>query len=114
MRDRGERAAVIFYGIAFGTGTLFFSAVWEYARLGRRMLGPTIDFVRARTVSQRFWVGPALVVLGTLVGALVPALGQVVFGAIIIIFWLPIKAAEPTSTAAWRGRGDQVDDEREV
>ncbi|WBB69938.1 TMEM175 family protein [Micromonospora sp. WMMD812] len=91
--DEGESVAVIFYGAAVGVGTLLFNLLWEYARYHHRRLGSTIDAAGARKLSRRFWLAPVVTLAGTLVGALVPAVGLAVFAALVPIFWLPI----------WRG-----------
>ena len=54
---QGEGLAVVFYGSAFGLGTVFFNLIWQYARRGHRLLKTTIDPSVARRVGKRFMVG---------------------------------------------------------
>jgi uncharacterized membrane protein len=88
----GQRVAVVFYGLALVVGGVFFNAIWEYARRGHRLLRPSLSPRNARVVSRRFLLGPTLYAVGTVLGALLPVLGIVVFAGLILFYWLPVTA----------------------
>jgi uncharacterized membrane protein len=88
--EHGQRAAVVFYGAVFVVGSVFFNAIWEYARHRHQLLGSTIDQATALSVSKRFRLTPIIYLAGTLLGALIPAAGVAVFGTLILFNWLPL------------------------
>jgi TM2 domain-containing membrane protein YozV len=45
--------------------------------------------VEAKRIAHRFYLGPILYGVGTLLGAFVPVLGIVVFAVLIPFYWLP-------------------------
>jgi uncharacterized membrane protein len=90
----GQRTAVVFYGSALVVGGIFFNAIWEYARRGHRLLADTITARQAHTVSRRFLLGPALYLLGVIVGAFQPIAGISLFALLILVYWLPVTARE--------------------
>jgi hypothetical protein len=94
----GQRTAVVFYGIVFGLAAMLFNVIWGYAH-HHRLLATTIDAEGARAISRRFRLALAWIATGSLLGALVPALGLAVIAAFIPYYWLPIRGeiarAEP-------------------
>ncbi|MEU1586514.1 TMEM175 family protein [Micromonospora sp. NPDC005710] len=103
FRDsQGERAAVIFYGLSFGVGSLLFNAIWWYVRRGRRRIRSDLTARQVRSSTVRFLLAPTLNAVGVLVGAMVPPLGLVFFVALVPLLWLPIRAVDPTSGRATR------------
>jgi uncharacterized membrane protein len=86
---QGEGLAVVFYGSAFGSGTVFFNLMWQYARRG--LLKATIDPAVARRVGRRFMAGPVLYMIGAGFGALFPPAGIALFAALVPLYWFPIR-----------------------
>ena len=103
FRDgQGQRTAVVFHGIIFEVAAILFNAIWEYARHDHRLLAATINSAGARAISRRFRLALAWIATGTLLGAVLPALGVAVMAAFVAFYWLPI----PGETArAKRRRG---------
>ncbi|HEX8935242.1 MAG TPA: TMEM175 family protein [Pseudonocardiaceae bacterium] len=92
FRDgQGQRTAVVFHGIAFGLAAVLFNAIWWYARHDRRLLVTTIDSAGVRAIGRRFRLALAWIATGTVLGALLPALGVAVIAAFIPYYWLPIR-----------------------
>lgn len=92
FRDgQGERTAVVLHGLAFELAAALFNAIWWYARHDRRLLADTIDSAGVRAISRRFELALAWLGTGTLLGALLPALGVAVIAAFILYYWLPIS-----------------------
>jgi uncharacterized membrane protein len=108
FRDgQGQRAAVVFHGIAFELAAILFNAIWAYARRRRRLLVDTIDSAGARAISRRFRLALIWIATGTLLGALLPALGVAVIAAFIPFYWLPIRG-EIARAKPRRERGGQA------
>lgn len=108
FRDgHGQRAAVVFHGIAFELAAILFNAIWAYARRRRRLLVDTIDSAGARAISRRFRLALTWIATGTLLGALLPALGVAVIAAFIPFYWLPIRG-EIARAKPRRERGGQA------
>ncbi|MBO0874898.1 MAG: hypothetical protein J2P19_16060, partial [Pseudonocardia sp.] len=92
IRDgHGECTAVLLHGIAFELAAALFNIIWWYARRDHRLLANTIDSAGVRAISWRFLLALAWIGTGTLLGALLPALGVVVIAAFIVYYWLPIS-----------------------
>ena len=92
FRDgQGERAAVVLHGIVFELAAVLFNATWWYARRDRRLLADSIESAGVRAISRRFELALAWLGTGTLLGALLPALGVAVIAAFIFYYWLPIS-----------------------
>jgi uncharacterized membrane protein len=85
----GERAAVVFYGIAFAVTALTFNAVWQYASR-HRLVSEGLD-----PIGRRFQLALAWLAAGALLGALVPVLGVAVIVAFNAFYWLPIRGESP-------------------
>ena len=99
----GQRTAVAFYGIAFGVTALTFNAVWQYA-CRHRLLSRALDPAGATAIGRRFQLALAWLVIGALLGALLPVLGVAVIVAFNAFYRLPIRgespARDPEETAA--------------
>jgi uncharacterized membrane protein len=92
FRDgQGQRTAVVFHGIAFELAAILFNIIWWYVRHDRRLLVTSIDSAGVRAISRRFQLALAWIATGSLLGALVPALGVAVIAAFIPYYWLPIR-----------------------
>ena len=106
FRDgHGERSAVVFHGIAFELAAILFNVIWEYTRRNPRLLATTIDSTGARAISRRFRLALAWIATGTLLGALLPALGIAVIAAFIPFYWLPISGEIPSTKPQHDGSG---------
>jgi uncharacterized membrane protein len=92
FRDgQGQRTAVVLHGITFELAAILFNAIWAYARRHHRLLVTTIDSAGVRAIGRRFRLALAWIATGTLLGALLPALGVAVIAAFIPFYWLPIR-----------------------
>lgn len=87
----GERAAVVLHGAAFEVAAILFNTIWAYVRRHRRLLVSTIDTAGAKAIGRRFRLALVWIATGTLLGALLPALGVAVIAAFIPFYWLPIR-----------------------
>jgi uncharacterized membrane protein len=95
LRDeRGERTAVVFYGIAFDVTALAFNAVWQYA-CRRRLLSEALEPAGARAIGRRFRLALAWLATGALLGAVVPIAGVAVIAAFNAFYWVPIPGESP-------------------
>ena len=92
--DEDQRTAVAFYGIAFLVTALTFNAVWRHSRR-RGLIGEALDPTGATAISRRFLLAVAWLAVGTVVGALLPALGITVIAAFNVFYWLPIRGENP-------------------
>jgi uncharacterized membrane protein len=108
FRDgQGQCTAVVFHGITFEVAAILFNVIWWYARHDCRLLTPTIDSAGVRAVGRRFQLALIWIATGTLLGALLPALGLAVIAAFIPYYWLPI-AGEVAKAKRRRDRGRQA------
>jgi uncharacterized membrane protein len=108
FRDgHGQRTAVVFHGIAFELAAILFNVIWWHARHDRRLLTTTIDSTGVTAISRRFQIALAWIATGTLLGALLPALGVGVIAAFIPYYWLPI-AGEIAKAKRRRDRRSQA------
>jgi uncharacterized membrane protein len=89
-----QRTAVVFYGIAFVVTALMFNATWAYARR-HHLLSETLDPTGATAIGRRFRLAPAWLGTGTVLGALLPALGVAVIVAFNLFYWFPIRGESP-------------------
>jgi uncharacterized membrane protein len=92
FRDgHGQRTAVVLHGIAFEFAAALFNVIWWYACHDRRLLATTIDSAGATAIGRRFRLALVWLATGTLLGALLPALGVAVIAAFVLYYWLPIS-----------------------
>lgn len=92
LRDgQGERTAVVLHGLTFELAAVLFNLIWWHACRGRRLLAPTLDPAGAKAIGGRFRLALVWIAIGTLLGALLPALGIAVIAAFIPYYWLPIR-----------------------
>ncbi|HVT70694.1 MAG TPA: TMEM175 family protein [Trebonia sp.] len=109
FRDgHGERTAVLLHGLAFEVAAGLFNVIWWYARRSRRLLAGTIDAAGVRAITRRFALALAWIGAATVLGALVPLLGVVLFSSFLAYYWLPVSGelgvARPGPRAAEDGR----------
>ena len=70
---------------------ILFNVIWWHARHDRRLLAATIDSAGVKAIARRFQLALGWIATGTLLGALLPALGVAVIAAFIPYYWLPIR-----------------------
>jgi uncharacterized membrane protein len=88
----GERLAVVFYGVTLVVGSVFFNAIWQYARRQHRLLGAHTSVEEARQIGRRFLIGPILYSAGTALGAVSSSAGVALYAFLIVFYWLPGRA----------------------
>jgi uncharacterized membrane protein len=99
----GQSVAVVVNGIAFEVAAVLFNIIWWHARRDRRLLTTAIHSTAATAIARRFQLALAWLAAGTLLGALLPALGVAVIAAFNLYYWLPISG-EIESAKRRRGR----------
>jgi uncharacterized membrane protein len=119
---QGERTAVLLHGLAFEVAAGLFNLIWWYARRHRRLLADTIDAAGVRAISRRFALALAWIGAATVLGAVLPLLGVVVFASFLAYYWLPVSgelgvarpqpaaaaAVTATATSGEPGSGDEA------
>jgi uncharacterized membrane protein len=91
LRDgHGQRTAVVLHGSTFEVAAILFNLMWWYVGSHRRLLDTDIGPAAARSISRHFRLGLVWITTGTVLGALLPALGIAVITAFIPFYWLPI------------------------
>jgi uncharacterized membrane protein len=91
----GEEVAVVLYGGTLVVGGLFFNAIWQYARRDHKLLGAHISPEEARAIGGPFLLGPGLYAAATVLGAISPETGVLVFAFLILFYWLPGRVRVP-------------------
>jgi len=87
----GESTAVVINGIAFELAAVLFNIIWWHARQDRRLLTLTIHSAGVTAIARRFQLALVWLATGTLLGALLPALGLAAIAAFNLYYWLPIS-----------------------
>ncbi|CAN5270782.1 hypothetical protein BH20ACT24_BH20ACT24_23880 [soil metagenome] len=88
VRDDGDVAAALAYGITLVATAIMYSAIWFYASIGRRLLRRDADQRVVSGITRSFLPGPWIYLAATLV-ALVSAMASVIlFGAIALFYVL--------------------------
>jgi uncharacterized membrane protein len=92
FRDgHGERTAVLLHGLAFEVAAGLFNVIWWYARRDRRLLADTIDAAGVRAITRRFALALAWIGTATVLGAVLPVLGVLLFTSFLAYYWLPVS-----------------------
>jgi uncharacterized membrane protein len=81
------RAATVTYGITLTLTAVMFNAIWFYAARGRRLLRDDADERTVRGISRTFVFGPWIYLGATVVSAIDPKLGAIVF-TLFALFWV--------------------------
>jgi uncharacterized membrane protein len=85
----GQNVAVALYGITLTLAGLLFNAIWSHADRARLFdNGVTAQGVRRMT--RRILFGPATYAVGAVLGYFLPIVGVVIYGLLILFYWLPI------------------------
>jgi uncharacterized membrane protein len=85
----GESVAIALYGGTLVLGGLCFNWLWSHAYRGK-LMDDRVNTDRMHRMTQRILFGPFAYGVGGIVGYFVPVLGVVVFGVLILFYWLPI------------------------
>ncbi|MEV1334004.1 TMEM175 family protein [Micromonospora costi] len=99
---QGERVAVVLHGLTFEVAAVLFNLIWRHASRDRRLLVSTIDPAGVRAIGRRFRLALTWIATGTVLGALLPALGVVVIAAFIPYYWLPVRGENARRRPAGR------------
>jgi uncharacterized membrane protein len=85
----GESVAIALYAGTLVLGGLCFNGLWSHAyRAG--LMDDTVTSQRAQRMTRRILFGPIAYAVGGVVGYVLPVLGVVIFGVLILLYWLPI------------------------
>jgi uncharacterized membrane protein len=85
----GESIAIALYGGTLVLGGLCFNGLWSHAYRAK-LMDDTVTDARMRRMTRRILFGPIGYVVGGIVGYFLPVLGVVIFGVLILFYWLPI------------------------
>jgi uncharacterized membrane protein len=83
----GARSATVIYGITLTLTAVMFNAIWFYAARGRRLLRDDADERAVRGISKTFVLGPWIYLAATVVAAIAPTVGAIVF-MLFALFWV--------------------------
>jgi uncharacterized membrane protein len=85
----GESVAIALYGGTLVLGGLCFNWLWSHAYRAT-LMDDHVTTARMQRMTRRILFGPISYGLGGIVGYFLPVLGVVIFGALILFYWLPI------------------------
>jgi uncharacterized membrane protein len=85
----GESVAIALYGGTLVLGGLCFNGLWSHAYRAQLMDDSVTD-ARMRRMTRRILFGPIAYAAGGIVGYFLPVAGVVIFGVLILFYWLPI------------------------
>jgi uncharacterized membrane protein len=85
----GESVAIALYGGTLVLGGLCFNWLWSHA-YSAKLMDDTVTTVQARRITRRILFGPIAYAVGGIVGYFLPVPGVVIFGILILFYWLPI------------------------
>lgn len=92
LRDRaGMVPATVLYGSVLTAGGVLFNAVYAWAR-HRDLLHHEVHPDERRRVSRRFWLGPLLYGVATVIAVFSPITALVGYALLILFYWLPPTA----------------------
>jgi uncharacterized membrane protein len=85
----GQNIAVALYGLTLTCAGLLFNAIWSHSNRARLFDGDVTE-QGVRRMTKRILFGPAMYAVGAVLGFFLPTVGVVVYGALILFYWLPI------------------------
>jgi uncharacterized membrane protein len=85
----GESVAIALYGGTLVLGGLCFNWLWSHAYRAK-LMDDSVTNQRMRRMTRRILFGPIAYGVGAIVGYFLPVPGVVIFGALILFYWLPI------------------------
>ena len=86
IRAEGARAAALAYGVTLTTIAVFFSAIWFYASIGRRLLRSDADERVVSGITRSYLPGPWLYLAATLIAFASPRASAALYGAIALFY----------------------------
>ena len=89
LGEPGQRTAVVLYGASFTVTAVFYYLLWSYSSRGRRLIDPSVNQRAIDAVERRYRLGAPIYLAGTLVGAIVPLAGMLVFLTLDLFYVLP-------------------------
>lgn len=85
----GQSVAIALYGATAALAGLCFNWLWSHAyRAG--LMDDTVTPGQVRRISRRILIAPIAYATGGIVGYFLPVPGVVIFGLLILFYWLPI------------------------
>jgi len=87
INGSGARAATVTYGITLILTAAMFNAIWFYAARRGRLLRDDADERTVRGISRTFVFGPWIYLGATVISAIKPELGAIVF-MLFALFWV--------------------------
>lgn len=88
LRDGGERAAALTYGVTMTVIALGFAAFWFYAAIGRRLIAETADQRTVSGISRSYVPGAPFSAAATLTALWSPDASLVLFAAMAVFYVL--------------------------
>jgi uncharacterized membrane protein len=85
----GESVAIALYGGTLVLGGLCFNGLWSHAYRAQ-LMDDSVTSQRMRRMTRRILFGPIAYAVGGIVGYFEPVAGVVIFGVLILYYWLPI------------------------
>ena len=85
----GESVAIALYGGTLVLGGLCFNWLWSHAYRAH-LMDDTVTSERMQRMTRRILFGPIAYAVGGIVGFALPVAGVVIFGVLILYYWLPI------------------------
>jgi uncharacterized membrane protein len=86
---KGEPVAMVLYGATLVLGALCFNGLWSHAYRGK-LMDDSVTGDRRLRMTRLLLFGPIAYAIGGIVGYFLPVLGVVIFGVLILFYWLPI------------------------
>jgi uncharacterized membrane protein len=85
----GASVAIALYGGTLVLGGLCFNWLWSHAYRAQ-LMDDSVTSDRMQRMTRRILFGPIAYAVGGIVGYFLPVLGVVIFGVLILFYWLPI------------------------
>ena len=85
----GENVAVALYGLVMTGAGLLFNWLWMHASHAK-LFDDGVTAAGVRGMKARILFGPAMYLVGAIIGYFLPIVGVVVFAGLILFYWLPI------------------------
>jgi uncharacterized membrane protein len=86
LRDEGERAAALTYGVTLTLTSVFFAGFWFYAARGRRLIAENADQRLVTGISRSYLPGVPMYGGATLVALWNPKVAVALFGLIALFY----------------------------
>jgi uncharacterized membrane protein len=100
IRHAGARDAALAYGFTMTVTAIFFSIVWFYASIGRRLLRADTDPRVVAGISRSYLPGVPMYLTATLIAFASPSASAILYLAIAAIYVVESSVFGGTQTAA--------------